>query len=113
MIDGVPTWEEKQSLAEIEEERASYASMGKLDIWYAEKMCQALAEESRIFKDEDYRNIMKRNIDFHKRSKLFPRDKIIRMAGNSIPVKLLEGIFWLMLQTDKFLEDYKNELKYK
>lgn len=24
---------------------------------------------------------------------MFPRDKIIRMAGNSIPVKLLEGIF--------------------
>ena len=65
------------------------------------------------FKDEDYRKIMKRNIEFHKRSQLFPRDKIIRMAGNSIPVKLLEGIFWLMLQTDKFLEDYKNELKYK
>ena len=55
MIDGKPTWEEKQSLKEIEEERASYARMGKLDIWYAEKMCQALAEENRIFKDEDYR----------------------------------------------------------
>ena len=55
MIDGKPTWEAKQSLAEIEEERSNYAAMGKLDIWYAEKMCQALAEESRIFKDEDYR----------------------------------------------------------
>lgn len=55
MVDGVPTWEEKQNLQEIEEERASYAAMGKLDIWYAEKMCQALAEESRIFKEEDYR----------------------------------------------------------
>lgn len=55
IIDGKPTWEAKQSLAEIEEERSNYAAMGKLDIWYAEKMCQALAEESRIFKDEDYR----------------------------------------------------------
>ena len=55
MIDGKPTWEEKQSLEEIEEERANYAAMGKLDIWYAEKMCQALAEESKIFKEEDYR----------------------------------------------------------
>lgn len=55
IVDGVPTWEEKQNLKEIEEERNSYAAMGKLDIWYAEKMCQALAEESRIFKDEDYR----------------------------------------------------------
>ena len=55
MIDGKPTWEEKQSLPEILEERANYAAMGKLNIWYAEKMCQALAEENRIFKEEDYR----------------------------------------------------------
>ena len=55
MIDGKPTWPEKQNIEEIEEERANYAAMGKLDIWYAEKMCQALAEESRIFKEEDYR----------------------------------------------------------
>lgn len=55
MIDGKPTWEEKQSLQEITEERANYAAMGKLNIWYAEKMCQALAEENRIFQDEDYR----------------------------------------------------------
>ncbi len=55
MVDGVPTWEEKQSIAEIEAERDSYASMGKLDIWYAEKMCQALAQESRLFQEEDYR----------------------------------------------------------
>lgn len=55
MVDGKPTWEEKQSLAEIEAERDSYARIGKLDIWYAEKMCQALAQESRIFQEEDYR----------------------------------------------------------
>ena len=60
------------------------------------------------FKDEDYNNIRKRNVEFHKGNQFFPRDKIIRMAGNSIPVKLLEGIFWLMLQTDEFIEDYKN-----
>lgn len=55
MVDNVPTWEEKQNYEEIIEERNNYAAMGKLDIWYAEKMCQALAEENRIFKDEDYR----------------------------------------------------------
>lgn len=60
------------------------------------------------FKDKDYNNIRKRNVEFHKGNQFFPRDKIIRMAGNSIPVKLLEGIFWLMLQTDEFIEDYKN-----
>lgn len=57
------------------------------------------------FKDKDYNNIKKRNVDFHKGSSLFPRDKIIRMAGNSIPVKLLEGMFWLMIKTDEFIKE--------
>lgn len=60
------------------------------------------------FEDKDYKNIKERNVEFRKGSQLFPRDKIIRMAGNSIPVKLLEGMFWLMLQTDEFIEGYKN-----
>lgn len=61
MKDGKPTWEEKQSLEEIKEEMASYAAMGKLDIWYAEKMCQALAVESRIFQEDDYRYYSRHN----------------------------------------------------
>ena len=59
------------------------------------------------FEDKDFERIKKRNIEFHKGNYFFPRDKIIRMAGNSIPVKLLEGIFLLMMQTDKFIEGYK------
>lgn len=46
------------------------------------------------FTDEDFENVIKNNPEIHKNSKLFPRDKLIRMAGNSIPVKLLEGIFY-------------------
>ena len=45
------------------------------------------------FTDSDYRSVVSENPEIHKGSRLFPRDKIIRMAGNSIPVKLLEGIF--------------------
>ncbi len=60
------------------------------------------------FKDSDFRHIKKRNIEMHKGNYLFPRDKIIRMAGNSIPVKLLEGMFWLMIKTDEFIDRYKN-----
>lgn len=55
MIDGKSTWEEKQSVEDIERERDSYAKIGKLDIWFAEKMCEALAQESRLFQEEDYR----------------------------------------------------------
>ena len=43
------------------------------------------------FTDEDFDNVIRDNPEVHKNSKLFPRDKLIRMAGNSIPVKLLEG----------------------
>jgi predicted phage terminase large subunit-like protein len=55
IIEGVPTWSEKQSLEEIEKEKSDFAKLGKLDIWYAEKMCQAVAEDSKVFKEEDYR----------------------------------------------------------
>jgi len=55
------------------------------------------------FTDKDYENIVKRNPEIHKGSVLFPRDKIIRMAGNSIPVKMLEGVFWqIKLISEKF-----------
>ena len=50
------------------------------------------------FTEEDYERIIINN-PAHHNTTLFPRDKIIRMAGNSIPVKLLEGIF---LQIKKF-----------
>jgi len=55
------------------------------------------------FTDKDYDNVIKRNPEVRKNSKLFPRDKLIRMAGNSIPVKLLEGIFLQIKKLDDFL----------
>ena len=56
------------------------------------------------FKDTDYWKLKNNNVAFHKGDQLFSRDKIIRMAGNSIPVKLLEGVFWQILQIDKMME---------
>ena len=55
------------------------------------------------FTDEDFDNVIKNNPEIHKNSKLFPRDKLIRMAGNSIPVKLLEGIFYQIKLLDEVL----------
>lgn len=55
------------------------------------------------FTDEDYEKIISDNPEQRVHSKLFPRDKIIRMAGNSIPVKLLEGFFYQMLKLDRLL----------
>jgi len=56
------------------------------------------------FTDEDYENVIENNPKVHKNSKLFPRDKLIRMAGNSIPVKLLEGIFLQIKKLDETLD---------
>lgn len=65
------------------------------------------------FTDEDYENIVKNNPEIHKGSVLFPRDKIIRMAGNSIPVKLLEGIFWQIKQIDETVLKYNGRSQQK
>lgn len=53
------------------------------------------------FDDEDYEKIIENNPQQRIRSSLFPRDKIIRMAGNSIPVKLLEGFFYQLIKFEK------------
>jgi DNA (cytosine-5)-methyltransferase 1 len=55
------------------------------------------------FTDEDYEHIIANNPQQRMRSSLFPRDKIIRMAGNSIPVKLLEGFFFQLHKVDEML----------
>ena len=57
------------------------------------------------FTDEDFDNVIKNNPEVHKNSKLFPRDKLIRMAGNSIPVKLLEGIFLQIKKLDDLVQE--------
>ena len=56
------------------------------------------------FTEQDYENIVEDN-PVHHSTVLFPRDKIIRMAGNSIPVKLLEGIFYQIKLLDENLRE--------
>ena len=53
--NGVPAWPEKESAEDIEREKSDYTKLGKLDIWMAEKMCCAVAEESRVFQESDFR----------------------------------------------------------
>lgn len=56
------------------------------------------------FSEDDYEKIISNNPGHHN-TVLFPRDKIIRMAGNSIPVKLLEGIFYQIKLLDEKLTE--------
>ena len=60
------------------------------------------------FSDADYEVLKQNNVEFHKGDALFARDKVIRMAGNSIPVKLLEGVFLQIMKIDSILKDYEN-----
>lgn len=55
MKDDKPTWPSRHNITDILKERENYTQMGQLDIWMAEKMCVAVAEESKCFKDEDFR----------------------------------------------------------
>lgn len=61
------------------------------------------------FKDSDYEKLQENNPIQRGRTHLFPRDKIIRMAGNSIPVKMLEGFFFQLYDLEKLMENYKKE----
>lgn len=54
IMNGVSAWPSKFKLEDIEAEREDYRKLGKLNIWYREKMCEALAEESRTFQREDF-----------------------------------------------------------
>lgn len=61
------------------------------------------------FTDEDFKQLKFNNIAFHKGDFLFARDKVIKLAGNSIPVKLLEGVFLQILQIDEILSYFKEQ----
>lgn len=59
------------------------------------------------FTDDDFRQLKNNNLEFHKGDALFARDKVIRMSGNSIPVKLLEGVFLQIVQIDSLLKTFR------
>lgn len=53
--DGVIAWPEMFDHAYIEAEKKDYELLGKIDIWYMERMCVAFSDDSRTFLEEDYR----------------------------------------------------------
>lgn len=50
--NGRPTWGNQFPLAFLAKEKESYRKAGKLDIWYRERMCQAIASENQVFRRE-------------------------------------------------------------
>ena len=61
------------------------------------------------FTDEDYERLQKCNFKERKRGALFPRDKILRLSGNSIPVKMLEGFFYQLYELEKIIRKHRRE----
>jgi predicted phage terminase large subunit-like protein len=54
LIDDKPSWPSKYTIAQIQKERDSFTELGKLEIWLRERMCIAVSDETRIFRDSDY-----------------------------------------------------------
>ncbi len=53
--EGKSAWPEKWPVREIERDRNTYALEGKTDIWYRNKMCEAISPDSQKFKKEYFR----------------------------------------------------------
>lgn len=53
--EGKPNWSERFGKEFIERERAAFEEMGKLDVWYRERMCACMAPTSQRFRREMFR----------------------------------------------------------
>ena len=53
--EGKPTWPGRFSSESIEKERQAFSSVGKLDVWYREKMCIPVSPESQRFTESMFR----------------------------------------------------------
>lgn len=53
------------------------------------------------FEEEDYQRLVNNNFKTRKNTNFLTRDKLIKLAGNSIVVNVLEGVFKQMIDIDK------------
>lgn len=55
------------------------------------------------FDEGDFEKIKKSNFKSRKNSTFFRRDKLIRLAGNSISIEMLEEVFKQILEIDRII----------
>ena len=55
------------------------------------------------FEENDYEKVISGNFEIKKNTSMFTRDNLIKMAGNSIAVNVLEAIFLHVVELDKKL----------
>lgn len=72
LVNGVSAWPSKCTYEDILKEKDDYRKLGKVDIWYREKMCEAISDETRAFKREDFLYYdPQQNFDLAKRCNIF------------------------------------------
>ena len=52
---GESTWAAAYKVEDILKQKEDFRTLGRIDIWLREKMCLAIADETRIFRKEDFR----------------------------------------------------------
>jgi len=55
IINGESSWASRFPMEFLENEKKEFVALGKLEIWYRERMCVALPEEKQTFKKEYFR----------------------------------------------------------
>ena len=72
LINSVSSWPSKVTYDDILREKDDFRKLGKVDIWYREKMCEAISDETRAFKREDFLYYdPQRNFDIAKRCNVY------------------------------------------
>jgi DNA (cytosine-5)-methyltransferase 1 len=61
------------------------------------------------FEEEDYQVLMDFNVNFKKNTRIFTREKLIKLAGNSIVVNILEFIFNQIIELDSLIRLLNHE----
>lgn len=65
------------------------------------------------FDEDDFQILVENNLNINKKNKLFTREKLIKMAGNSIVVDVLEAIFKQIIELDDMLNKTINPYNLK
>lgn len=99
-------WPERFPVEMLLAERAGFASMGKVDIWERERMCLAMAEESRPLKAEDLQYYDEYSLDLTGAAIITMVDPAISEKKDADPTVIMTvAIFpdgrWCILDCDR------------
>lgn len=86
-------WKEMKSVKELLDEKTALEEIGKISVWYRERMCELVADETQIFK-ESYFKYYKGNFDYDHYKK--PYLNLIERDGEDYskdPMKIPINIF--------------------